>query len=148
MLFLGGSCNPTTWRQDIAMPFLERHNAEYFNPQVEDWSPECVEIERKAKKNAEAYLFMIDGQTRGIASMLEVVALSHVHRDKSMHVVVHDIPDGIEIAGATITGRELKDLNNSRQYLLDAIKDLTNVYIFETLEDALRRYVKHEVNVI
>jgi hypothetical protein len=25
LVFLGGSCNPTTWRHDVAMPFLERN---------------------------------------------------------------------------------------------------------------------------
>ncbi len=34
VVFLGGACNPTTWRKDIAMPFLNRHNISYYNPQV------------------------------------------------------------------------------------------------------------------
>ena len=34
MVFLGGSCNPTTWRKDIAMPLLEAGGVTYYNPQV------------------------------------------------------------------------------------------------------------------
>jgi len=32
VVFLGGSCNPTTWRSDIAIPFFKRHNITYYNP--------------------------------------------------------------------------------------------------------------------
>ena len=31
-VFLGGSCNPTTWRQDIAIPVLKSWGITYFNP--------------------------------------------------------------------------------------------------------------------
>ena len=33
-VFLGGACNPTTWRQDIAMPMLDAAGISYYNPQV------------------------------------------------------------------------------------------------------------------
>ena len=31
-VFLGGSCNPTTWRRDIAMPMLTNHGISFYNP--------------------------------------------------------------------------------------------------------------------
>lgn len=31
-VFLGGACNPTTWRKDVAIPFLEENHIPYFNP--------------------------------------------------------------------------------------------------------------------
>lgn len=31
-VFLGGSCNPTTWRQDIAIPLLKSLGITYYNP--------------------------------------------------------------------------------------------------------------------
>jgi hypothetical protein len=34
-VFLGGSCNPTTWRKEEVIPVLEREKIEYFNPQVD-----------------------------------------------------------------------------------------------------------------
>jgi len=33
-IFLGGSCNPTTWRKDIVIPTLEAMGVPYYNPQV------------------------------------------------------------------------------------------------------------------
>jgi hypothetical protein len=37
-VFLGGSCNPTTWRQDIAMPTFDDKEVKYYNPQVRVYS--------------------------------------------------------------------------------------------------------------
>lgn len=31
-VFLGGSCNPTTWRADVAIPLLNQLNISFYNP--------------------------------------------------------------------------------------------------------------------
>ncbi len=31
-VFLGGSCNPTMWRRDVAIPTLKKNSITYFNP--------------------------------------------------------------------------------------------------------------------
>lgn len=31
-VFLGGSCNPTTWRADVAVPTLNKLGISFFNP--------------------------------------------------------------------------------------------------------------------
>lgn len=31
-VFLGGSCNPTTWRADTAIPELEKQGFTFYNP--------------------------------------------------------------------------------------------------------------------
>jgi hypothetical protein len=38
-VFLGGSCNPTMWRKDVAIPAFEKFGVPFYNPQVENWSP-------------------------------------------------------------------------------------------------------------
>ena len=83
LAFLGGSCNPTTWRQDTLIPLLKRRNVTFFNPQVEDWTPECVYEEAIAKEKAKILFFVIDNTTRALASMIEVTyppdTHSHAH---------------------------------------------------------------------
>ncbi|VDL96161.1 unnamed protein product [Schistocephalus solidus] len=32
LVFLGGACNPTTWRQKHAIPFLEEAGINFYNP--------------------------------------------------------------------------------------------------------------------
>ncbi|VDQ06605.1 unnamed protein product [Trichobilharzia regenti] len=32
VVFLGGACNPTTWRKDVVIPILESLGLSYYNP--------------------------------------------------------------------------------------------------------------------
>lgn len=75
-MFLGGSCNPTTWRLDTAIPTLHNAAITYFNPQVDEWFPELIEIEEQAKMAATLQLFVVDNQTRAISSMVEIAYLA------------------------------------------------------------------------
>eukprot|EP00049_Salpingoeca_infusionum_P002660 m.58726 g.58726 ORF g.58726 m.58726 type:complete len:104 (+) comp11715_c0_seq1:64-375(+) len=76
LVFLGGACGATTWRRDIAIPLLKKMELNFFNPQVDDWSPDLVAIEAKAKKDATVLLFVFDPSTRCLASLVEVAALA------------------------------------------------------------------------
>lgn len=115
-VFLGGSCDPTTWRKDIAIPALEAADIEYYNPQVDGWDESLVAIEAAAKKAAEHFLFVIDAETRATSSAVEVSTL--IAKGRSVFLVVKDMADGAVIADeAPVTGRQLKDLNRMRSYL-------------------------------
>lgn len=143
IVFLGGSCDPTTWRTDVAIPILDSLGIAYFNPQVAEWSEALVAIEAKAKADSAALLFVIDGQTRAIASMLE--ALSQAGLGRKVLVTVADITDGTVIAGQVITGRELKDLNRARTYFKDELLRHPTAAVFPSIEEAVRAaaaYVK------
>jgi hypothetical protein len=70
-IFLGGSCNPTTWRQSVAIPYLELNGITYYNPQIDNWTPELVKIERHAKQSAQVLFFVFDEQTRSTVSLVE-----------------------------------------------------------------------------
>ena len=116
-VFLGGSCNPTTWRTAIAIPMLEQAGVSFYNPQVEVWHPSLIQEEAEAKQMADYLLFVIDGQTRAIASILE--ATEFIVSGSDVRLVIEDLVDGIVIEGQVVTGRELKDLNRARAYLQD-----------------------------
>ena len=111
-VFLGGSCNPTTWRREIAIPMLEQNNIGYFNPQVESWYPELAEIEREQKEKASVLLFIVDKSTRALASIME--ATEFLVRGRVMVLAIMDIPEqGAKIDGQHIAPSELKDLNRA-----------------------------------
>ena len=74
-VFLGGACGCTTWRKEIAVPLLEAGGVTYYNPQVEDWNPDLMAAEMYAKKHCKVLLFVINDETRGVASMIEAAAL-------------------------------------------------------------------------
>jgi hypothetical protein len=87
----------------------------FYNPQVDDWAPELAQVEARAKAESGVLLFVIDGQTRAIASILE--ATEYIASGRKVVLTVADIPDGAIIDGQAVTGRELKDLNRARAYL-------------------------------
>ena len=126
-VFLGGSCGSTRWRADTVIPLLEQHEISYFSSQVAEWHEELVGIEAAAKAGAEALLFFISDQTRGIASMLE--ATEYICTGRPVFLVIQDIPDGLVIDGQAITGRDLLDLKRGRVYLRDiAVRHGCTIY--------------------
>lgn len=120
-VFLGGSCNPTTWRHDVAMPLLDEARVRYFNPQVDEWFEELIQIEATAKETAQIVLMVVDGLTRSIVCINE--AVEYICRGRKVMLVVDDIEEGTEVAGKLLSKTELADLNGARQCLRDlAIK--------------------------
>ena len=128
IVFLGGSCNPTTWRRDLLIPFLEELGVSYYNPQIDDWYPELIAIERKAKEDAKIHFFVVNKKTRGLASMIEVAELvsraffQRAKNDVQVIVMIDDVPsDAHNIAGEDLTTAAIKDLNRARMYLREIV---------------------------
>lgn len=122
-IFLGGSCNPTTWRRDIAIPYLEYKRIRYYNPQVDDWRPELVQIEAAAKERAQLLLFHIDNQTLGTASLVEIAYL--LGRRRKLVVSMEDI-----------SGARHAEVATARRYVCDLHKHACNSRVFVDTPDA------------
>ena len=72
-VFLGGTCNGSTWRDEL-IPKLE---IDYFNPVVEDWTPECqAEEERQKNEECKIHLYVITPQQTGVFSAAEMIESS------------------------------------------------------------------------
>ena len=68
-VFLGGTCANSTWREELK-PLLE---IEYFDPVVDDWTPECQAEEERQKKLCDYSLYVISPEMVGVYSIAEVV---------------------------------------------------------------------------
>ena len=90
-VFLGGTCNESNWR-DILIKNL---TIDYFNPVVEDWTPECQEEEIKQRKTCNFVLYCITPKMTGVYSIAEVVDDSNKRPDKTLFVILKK--DGSEI---------------------------------------------------
>ena len=66
-VFLGGTCAESKWR-DYIIPKLK---CDYFNPVVDDWTPECQEIEEKEKEICDYHLYVITPKMKGVFSIAE-----------------------------------------------------------------------------
>ena len=82
-VFLGGTCNNSTWRQEL-IPMLKERGIEYFNPVVEDWTPECMEEEKKQRAECDIVLYTITPKMKGTYSIAEVVDDSNKRPEKTI----------------------------------------------------------------
>jgi hypothetical protein len=83
-IFLGGTCAESTWRDEL-IPML---NIKYFNPVVEDWTPECQEIEKKERRDCDYCLYVITPKMKGVYSIAEVVQDSNIRPSKTIFCVL------------------------------------------------------------
>ena len=69
-VFLGGTCNNSTWREEL-IPLLE---VDYFNPVVKDWTPECKAIEDDEKRiHCNIHVYVITSAMTGVYSIAEII---------------------------------------------------------------------------
>ena len=68
---LFGTCGKSTWRKDLFIPAYKAKGFTYFNPQVEDWKPECAEIEAQHLATDSIVLFPITHETYAVGSLAE-----------------------------------------------------------------------------
>lgn len=74
--FLGGTCAGSTWR-DILIPHLEGAGYGYFNPVVDDWTPEYMDAEIKAREESDVVLYVITPEAIGSISYVEAALDAH-----------------------------------------------------------------------
>ncbi|XP_018373261.1 PREDICTED: uncharacterized protein LOC108767728 isoform X3 [Trachymyrmex cornetzi] len=147
-VFLGGSCNPTTWRSDIAIPTLQNLGITYYNPQVSQWGPELIAQEYEAKQTARVLLFVIDNQTRNSAGIIEAAQLAAT-RSESLVLVIYPYRQGQAILGETVSTQEYYDLMNGL-LVLQYLMERQRVPIFESVSVALHctsKMLREEINV-
>ncbi|XP_070169838.1 uncharacterized protein [Polyergus mexicanus] len=147
-VFLGGSCNPTTWRSDIAIPTLQNLGITYYNPQVSQWGPELIAQEYEAKQTARVLLFVIDNQTRNSAGIIEAAQLAAT-RSESLVLVIYPYRQGQTILGETVSTQEYYDLMNGL-LVLQYLMERQRIPIFESVSVALHctsKMLREEINV-
>jgi hypothetical protein len=86
-VFLGGTCNESTWREHLK-PQLK---IDYFDPVVDDWTPECMEEEIRQREECDYCLYVITPKMTGVYSIAEVVDDSNKRPAKTLFCIcMHD----------------------------------------------------------
>ncbi|XP_031623276.1 uncharacterized protein LOC116340766 isoform X2 [Contarinia nasturtii] len=119
-VFLGGSCNPTTWRADVAIPTLQKLGISFYNPQVSDWTPDLIELEHRAKEKARVLFFVMDSETRASSAAIEV---AYIAGQNPRHLVLVLNPYKPEqcIMNEPISSQEYIDLKRNQQLLREVV---------------------------
>ncbi|XP_078040749.1 uncharacterized protein LOC144471994 [Augochlora pura] len=147
-VFLGGSCNPTTWRSEIAIPTLQSLGITYYNPQVSQWGPELIAQEYEAKQTAKVLLFVIDNQTRNSAGIIEAAQLAATRRE-SLILVIYPYRQDQTILGEPVSIQEYYDLMNGL-LVLQYLMERQRIPIFESVSVALNctsKVLREEIKV-
>jgi len=97
-VFLGGTCNESTWR-DKLIPMLK---IDYFNPVVDDWTPECMAEEIKQRVTCDFCLYVITKEMIGVYSIAEVIDDSNKKSNKTIFCFLKD----------GFTNAQIKSLNH------------------------------------
>jgi len=91
-VFLGGTCNGSTWRDEIT-PILQ---IEVFNPVVDDWDESCQKVEIVEKElHCNIHLYVITSDMTGVFSIAEAIESAHNPRKIT---IFHVLPDGFSKA--------------------------------------------------
>ncbi len=101
-VFLGGTCNDSTWRQRI----IRHLTIDYFNPVVDDWTEECMAEEIRQRESCDFCLYTITPKMIGVYSVAEVVDDSNKRSEKTVLVLL-----GIDGA-SEFTDAQWKSLNS------------------------------------
>lgn len=100
-VFLGGTCNHSTWREEL-IPLL---NVDYFNPVVDNWTPECQEEELRQREMCDICLYVITPLMTGVYSIAEVVDDSNKRPEKTVFVKLRD-SDGLSFSSHQLKSLE------------------------------------------
>ena len=89
-VFLGGTCNESNWRNRLILML----SVDYFNPVVDDWTPDCMAEEIKQRKTCDIVLYVITPKMTGVYAIAEAVDDSNKRPEKTIFVRLRD--DGRE----------------------------------------------------
>lgn len=79
-VFLGGTCNGSKWRDG----FIKSLKIDYFQPQMDDWTPQMMEEEIKQRAECDFCLYVITPKMTGVYSIAEVVDDSNKRPGKTI----------------------------------------------------------------
>lgn len=88
-VFLGGTCNESKWRDEMGL-HLSDDGLGFFNPVVEDWTPDCMEEEIRQRKECDFCLYTITPRMMGVYSIAEVVDDSNKRPDNTVLVLLRE----------------------------------------------------------
>ena len=93
-VFLGGTCNGSTWRNRL-MSYLDKYDVDYFNPVVDNWNDDARENELMERKECDVLLYTITPKMTGVYAIAEAVDDSNKCPDKTVFIILRTDDDEI-----------------------------------------------------
>lgn len=108
-VFMGGTCNETTWRSYLEEQLKDNKNIDLFNPVVKDWNEEAQKRELEERENCDYCLYVITPKMTGVYSIAEVTDDSNKRPEKTLFCYLDKDEDYMFDYG------QLKSLENVRK---------------------------------
>jgi hypothetical protein len=124
-VFLGGTCNESTWRDEL----IKKLKIDYFNPVVKNWDEFAYQEELRQREICDFCLYVITPKMTGVYSIAEVVDDSCKRPNKTIFCFLKEDADkkfdegqikSIDKVGVMVKtngGTYLKSLDEVANYL-------------------------------
>ena len=130
-VYLGGTCNESTWRDAL----IKNLKIDYFNPVIENWTPECQAEEIRQRQECDLLLYVITPKMTGVYAVAEVVQDSNKSPDKTIFCVLpedgdHSFDEGDILSLSAVS--EMVERNGAVVFgSLEAVTDYLNSFFVE-----------------
>lgn len=121
LVFLGGTCNGSTWRDEL---ILLLKNVDYFNPVVPEWNEECRLKEMQARRDADVCLYCLTPEMVGYYSIAELIDDSNKKPAKVIMCALREA-----------NGKRFSDKEWTSIKAIERMAEINGVITFECLED-------------
>lgn len=120
-VFLGGTVD-SNWRNEL-IPML---TVDFFNPLVDNWTPECQEEEIRQRKNCDYVLYTITSKMTGVYSIAEAVDDSNKRPQNTLFCVIEDGFTESQLKSLRSTSRIIVNNGGRAFHLLDDVAEYLN----------------------
>ena len=133
-VYLGGSSIGTTWRDDVAIPLLKKHDLTYVKPNVNQWTKRQLQTSLSLADNSRVILFVITDTSRSLAELCMAAHYIGQGYDVVLHVEL--LTEESVINDTKLSKVAIKEYNRGRMYLRDlALRE--GVPVFDTVSGAV-----------
>lgn len=148
---LFGTCGGSSWRDSFIKEF-DQHGIPYFNPQVDNWTPELADVEAWHLANDRLILFPVTGETFGFGSLAETgfSIQSALAVNVNRFALLYIEPDVHEHLRQQ-SPEQAEASRRARKLALTHLKKVTNPNVFvatslaDMLQKAMRLYAALEL---
>lgn len=134
---LFGTCGESKWRDAFVYAYAER-GMNFFNPQVDNWTPECADIEADHLANDDIILFPVTGETFGTGSLAEtgfsIIQTLKGNTNQSVVIMINPSVNEVLLTSNPVMAKDNLRARTLVRAHLQKIKR-PNVYIVEDLAE-------------
>ena len=125
-VFLGGTVNNSTWREEI----IPRLQIDYFNPTVEEWTEEAYKKELFEREHCDFCLYVLTPKLTGFYSIAEAIDDSNKRPEKTIFCYIPEDEDKkfgkFQIKSMNAVGKMVKKNGATWLDSIDEVVDYLN----------------------